>query len=126
MIINFKIFENIYPITPDLIVAVTSKNFKWVKKLIDTGFNVNCKDYMGWTPLLWAVYFENTQIIKMLIDAGADIYYKAEHNIAKTKKMVDFYDLAVDKNYYEGGYKKTIKWIEDNYPEIVNIKKYNL
>ena len=119
-----KAFERIG--SPDLIIAVKSGKPGRVKELLDAGVDPNCKDNMQWTPLLWATYSRKTLMIKMLIDAGADMHYKTVHHIRGTKKMVDFYDLAVDKQYYEGGYKVIIKWIENNYPEFVAAKKYNL
>lgn len=114
--------------SPDLIIAVKSEDPKKVKMLIDANYDVNIKDKMGWTPLIWAAYEANSEIIKMLIDAGADMHYKALHSIAGTKKMVDFYDLCVDKYNYEGYfiYLNTKEWIEKNYPEFMAAKKYNL
>ena len=128
MITNYKIFETIT--SPDLIMAVKSNKSIKVKTLINAGLDVNCTDNMEWTPLLWAVYMKNTTMIKMLIDAGADMHYKAYHYIKGTKDLVDFYDLAVAKEYHEGtysfNYKGVITWIEKNYPEFVAAKKYNL
>ena len=126
-----KMFEQWYfaPIDArEMIESVKSEKIQKVKELINSGHDVNCKDYMQWTPLLWATYSKNIPMIKLLINSGADIHYKALHHISGTKKMVDFYDLAVDKNYYKnnGSYNKVIKWIEENYPEFVAAKKYNL
>ena len=130
MIIKFKIFEKEWYSAPrdarDMINGVKLDSVKIVKDLINSGHDVNCKDYMQWTPLLWATYSKNIPMIKLLIDSGADIHYKAFHHIHQTKKMVDFYDLAVDKERYQGGYTKVIEWIEENYPEFVAAKKYNL
>jgi hypothetical protein len=125
MITNFKIFENHYE---NLIHAVKSEKIKNVRQLIDSNFDVNFKDGMGWTPLLWSTYLINKRMIKLLIDSGADMSYKALHYINKTKKMVDFYDLCVDKYKYEKDrrYKYLMMWIEDNYPEFVASKKYNI
>lgn len=125
---HIKTFETIG--SPDLIIAVKSGKLENVKMLLDiakinvhTTFNVdvNCTDRMGWTPLLWATYYKNRDMIKMLINAGAEMDYKALHHIGGTKRMVDFYDLSVDKDYT-----KLSKWIEKEYPEFVAAKKYNL
>ena len=104
--------------SPDLIIAVKSGKLENVKKLLNINLDVNCKDIMGWTPLLWATYNENKDMIKLLINSGSDMYYKALHHIGGTKRMVDFYDLAIDKDYT-----KLSKWIAKNYPVFVSEKK---
>lgn len=111
-----------------LIDAVKNGKLSQVKDLLDKGSDINEKDGMGWTPLLWAAYCNHIHMIKFLIDNGADMTYKALHHLRGTKKMVDFYDLVVDKRVIGGerGYKKVQKWIEENYPEFVAAKKYNL
>ena len=116
---HLKTFEQIG--SPDLIIAVKSGNLRKLKKLLNIDLAINCTDNMGWTPLLWAVYYENIDMIKLLINSGADMNYKALHHIGGTKRMVDFYDLSIDK-----GYKKLSKWIEKAYPDFVATKKYNL
>ena len=122
---HLKLFEEIG--SPDLIIAVKAEKPSYVKLMLDHDHDPNCTDNpYKWTPLMWAAYLQNTEIMKMLIDAGADTHYKALHHIGGTKEMIDFYDLCLAKQKYEGGYKKTIKWIDDNYPEIVAVKKYNL
>lgn len=49
-----------------------------VKKLIDSGVNVNCKNNQGRTPLFECT--NNYEIFKMLIDAGANINLKDNSN----------------------------------------------
>jgi len=100
-----------------------------IKKLLDKRHDINIKCLIdGWTPLLWATYYKNIKIIKFLIDNGADMQHKALHHIRGTKRMVDFYDLVVDKIEIgdERDYKGVKKWIEKNYPKFVAAKKYNL
>lgn len=121
-----KLYDNFLKADPILILAVKNNNIEHVKMLIKSGVDVNCTDLLDWTPLLWATYRKNIIMMKMLIDAGADIHYKALHHIRGTKKMVDFYQLAIDKNYYDGGYKKVINWIEKKYPELKTSYIYNL
>jgi len=105
----------------NLIEAIKSEsNLSNIRKLIKTE-DVNYEDHMSWTPLLWATYFEKPKVIRMLIDAGANMEHKALHHIAGSRRMVDFYDLTVDKDY-----KGLQKWIEENYPEFIVAKKYNV
>ncbi len=37
---------------------------------------MNAKSYNGWTALMFAAYFGNSDITDMLIKAGADIHIK--------------------------------------------------
>ena len=55
-------------------------NRKVIRKLISMGADVNCMDHSGWTPLM--VLAENclTDIMKELIDAGADKTIKYKNN----------------------------------------------
>ena len=129
LITKFKIFENnFWKISRELLLS-SSKNVRKIKQLIDLGADVNIEyDSYGWTPLLWATYYRQISIMKLLIDNGADINHKGLHHISGTKKMVDFYDLAKDKLKYDNdeNYRRVVKWIEENYPEFVMAKRYNL
>ncbi|MGM0368830.1 MAG: ankyrin repeat domain-containing protein [Bacillota bacterium] len=58
---------------PSLIETVKNKNEKQVKKMIDSGANVNIKNQGGEFPLLIAVQNNNKKIAKLLVEAGADI-----------------------------------------------------
>lgn len=52
-------------------------DFSTVKYLIEKkGANINCTDVNGYTPLMHAVIGGQLQIIKYLIEAGADIDIK--------------------------------------------------
>lgn len=45
-----------------------------VKYVLDLGFDINDKDNNGWTPLCYASrYSENVEIIKLLLESGADV-----------------------------------------------------
>jgi ankyrin repeat protein len=55
-----------------LIVAVTNKDFKSVKLLIEHKANVNGRDWFNTTPLMYAANGGNVEIVKYLIQKGAD------------------------------------------------------
>jgi Ankyrin repeats (3 copies)/Ankyrin repeat len=59
----------------DLWFKVVKKNdIKWVKMLIKSGINLNIKyKFYGWTALHYAVEFGKLDIVKALINAGADL-----------------------------------------------------
>ena len=69
-------------------------------------------DKAGWTttgtPLI------EMEIIRELIDAGADMFFKNGND-------KDFYDILKIKNN-----KKVMEQVEEEYPEFVAAKKYNL
>ena len=47
-----------------------------VQAMLDSGADVNAKDKDGWTPLLWAAYNGNAEVISVLLQAGADVNAK--------------------------------------------------
>jgi hypothetical protein len=54
-----------------------------VKSYVAKGENVNQIDSSGWTPLLWATYYNNYPIVEYLLDNGAN------PNVQSTKAMGD-------------------------------------
>ena len=46
--------------------------FNQVKKLVDDGHDVNAYDKWGWTPLMWATYYNFHKIARHLLDNGAN------------------------------------------------------
>lgn len=59
-------------ITP-LICAVMERNKKIVKLLLDRSVNMEAKDGAGWTPLNHAASNSDVEIVKLLIEHGADL-----------------------------------------------------
>ncbi|KAF8777205.1 tonsoku-like protein [Argiope bruennichi] len=54
-------------------LACIDKKFSTVKKLIESGHEVNVRDNCGWTPLHEAVNHDAPEIVEYLLDHGADI-----------------------------------------------------
>ncbi|MBL7186240.1 MAG: right-handed parallel beta-helix repeat-containing protein [Phycisphaerae bacterium] len=52
--------------------AVRDHDIKKINKLIAAGEGINDKDWLGYTPLRWAVYFGYPDLIELLISKGAD------------------------------------------------------
>jgi len=65
-----------------------------VEFLIKAGVDVDTKTSGGYTPLLIAAGRGRTRIVKMLLDAGADVNARGESNRSA-------YDLACDRDYAE-------------------------
>ena len=43
-----------------------------INELLDAGRDINAKDWLGYTPLHWAVYFGYPDLIELLVSKGAD------------------------------------------------------
>lgn len=55
--------------------AVNNGKVKIVKKYLDQGVNVNEK-YFAWSPLQMAAIKGQLEVVKMLVEKGADLEYK--------------------------------------------------
>lgn len=56
----------------DLIEAVKSGHKDSVREAIEAGAEVNQQDKQGWTPLNWAAGKGDLEIVKLLLERGAD------------------------------------------------------
>lgn len=57
---------------PDLIKAATKGKLERAKELIDKGEKINEADANGWTPLMWAAYYQHLPVLDLLLEKGAD------------------------------------------------------
>ena len=100
-----------------LLVYSKKGDLSGVKQSIKNGANVNCKDNDGWTPLHWSSYNGHLNVVKYLIEHGADWFIKNDDN----KYFIDYLS---DKN------KNIIKKLYiDKYKEYqmrIEMDKYNL
>uniref|UniRef100_A0A3Q4BHV7 Uncharacterized protein n=1 Tax=Mola mola TaxID=94237 RepID=A0A3Q4BHV7_MOLML len=49
-------------------------NLEIVNMLLETGqVDVNAQDSGGWTPIIWAAEHKHIQVIKVLLNRGADV-----------------------------------------------------
>ena len=48
--------------------------------LLDAGADINAKDSMGRTALMWAVFTENEKAVSLLLKRGADVTVTAKNN----------------------------------------------
>jgi len=51
-------------------------SFEQIKQLITQDINLNSLDSNGFAPLHWAIHYNQYEIVKLLIENGADIYLK--------------------------------------------------
>ena len=57
----------------DLLTAVKHDDVAGVKEALARGTDVDVTDYIGQTPLMWAVWQSNLFVVRTLIAAGADV-----------------------------------------------------
>ncbi len=81
--------------TPELLEAVTAGDVGTVEQLIDEEQSVNVKHPLdGYTPLHEAARMGYTDVIQVLLDAGADVYLQDKNNATAL-------DIAIEKRYVE-------------------------
>jgi len=55
--------------------AVAMRSAGLVKILLDKGIDIEARDFIGCTPLMYAAKSGSTEMVEMLLDAGAEIEY---------------------------------------------------
>ncbi len=65
-----------------------------VKTLLDRGVNANTKDPDGRTPLTEAAYYGYTEIARLLLDHGADVFAKKIHGETVSDMAAGHKDIA--------------------------------
>jgi ankyrin repeat protein len=72
VLINFSGIANANDMSRDLILASMKGDVEKVKSLLDSGADVNAKDQRGWSALLWAMRAGHQNVVKVLLDRGAE------------------------------------------------------
>lgn len=57
----------------NVIEAAKSEDFRALEGLLANGAHVNEQDELGWTPLCWAAGRGDAEMIKVLLEHGADV-----------------------------------------------------
>lgn len=60
----------------ELIQSVKNGSIKDINNLLSKGFDIDSSDADGMTPLLHACELQNFDIMKLLVDFGADVNHK--------------------------------------------------
>jgi ankyrin repeat protein len=108
MIIYFLIIKNRKVTTEDLFEASQDGNLNNVMKILDSyNFNINSQNESGWTSLMFAAALGHEDIVKYLIDKGADANIKNKDN--KTASMI-----IEEKNF---PYNKILEYLKTNKKE---------
>ena len=65
-----------------------------VKEFLDRGVNANTRDPDGRTPLTEAAYYGHTEIAKLLLDHGADVFARKVHGETAYDMAAGHQDIA--------------------------------
>jgi len=72
----------------NLIKAITTGNIEEVKKILEQTENLNVRDYMGISPLHYAVINNKKDIVELLLAKGADINIEDDVMDEKVTKII--------------------------------------
>ncbi|MFB0937357.1 MAG: ankyrin repeat domain-containing protein [Urechidicola sp.] len=87
-----------------------SNNLEIIKQHIEVGTNINVKDQMtGSTPLITAVVFGKTAIVKALIEAKADLSIKNNDGATALHSAAFFCHVEIVQMLVDAKADKTIK-----------------
>ncbi|XP_040269642.1 ankyrin repeat, SAM and basic leucine zipper domain-containing protein 1 [Bufo bufo] len=87
--------------------ALTSGNVKLVENLLDSGINVECGFQFGWTPLMYAASVANLEMVRVLLDRGANGNFERDNFTAlmaactaraSEENIVKCVDLLLSRN----------------------------
>jgi ankyrin repeat protein len=82
-------------ITPLMAAAATSDGpIEMARVILEKGAKVNAKDWLGWTPLMYASYNGRTDLAKLLLKKGAEV--NAKSNTGWTPLMYAAYKGHVE------------------------------
>ena len=85
----------------NLYQAIKNNDLQEVKKLINEGAALNVKNEYGNTPLHFAAYYGHTNIVRYLIEKGANIYIEnndGEIPVYVTKKL-EIVNILLEKEW---------------------------
>ncbi len=73
----------------DLIRCTIDGRIEQVKTLLDKGADVNSKNKLGNTPLMFAANIGNTELVKLFVKAGADVNAKSNNGKVAIKSPLE-------------------------------------
>lgn len=93
----------------ELFEYVKNNNIEKVKGLITGGIDLNSRDDYGWTPLNWAAGRGNLEMVRLLVESGADVLNRGydkrtPYEIALAAghgKVADYFQAVIEKSNKE-------------------------
>jgi len=74
-----------------------------INYLLDKGININCVGPYGWSPLTHALHNDNLELVKFLVNHGADIHQKTLQCTLDINILTYLLELEVDPNQMSDG-----------------------
>jgi ankyrin repeat protein/mono/diheme cytochrome c family protein len=87
------------PIAPGLVTAIRDADAQAVRKLIETGADVNGRDANGNTPLILASFYASPKCVELLLEKAADVNAANEDGVTALVRAATNYEktcLLVD------------------------------
>ncbi|MDF3047405.1 MAG: hypothetical protein K0R73_523 [Candidatus Midichloriaceae bacterium] len=75
--------------------AIKKNDLELIKKLLESGVDINCKNYFGETPLIALIPKFNEEIFEFLLENGADINAKSHNGETAFHKALSKYDPEI-------------------------------
>jgi hypothetical protein len=72
--------------------AAAAGDLRTIRRLADSGTNINGVDYDGWTALVWATMADEPEAVKLLLEKGADV------NVADKLRRTPLYWASMEGN----------------------------
>ena len=91
-----------------LIDAVKSGELAKVEEVLNSGANIHQQDEQGWTPLNWAAGRGDVDMVKLLLDRGADVFrvgrdQRTPYKISLAARHTDVARLLKEKEQASNG-----------------------
>ena len=72
--------KNILSDSEEFFTAVEKGDVKKAAALLEAGIDPNLQDQAGWTALHWASYGGHLEVVKYLLEKGANVNFKDANN----------------------------------------------
>ena len=91
-----------------LIDAVKTGELAKVEEVLNSGADIHQQDEQGWTPLNWAAGREDVDMVKLLLDRGADVFrvgrdQRTPYKISLAARHTDVARLLKEKEQAANG-----------------------
>ena len=91
-----------------LIDAVKTGELAKVEEVLNSGADIHQQDEQGWTPLNWAAGREDVDMVKLLLDRGADVFrvgrdQRTPYKISLAARHTDVARLLKEKEQASNG-----------------------
>ncbi len=91
-----------------------------MKTLLSKGENIKLSDSKGWTPLMWAVYYDQFNAVRFLIENGSDVNARSAKNYGSIAKDSTALIIA---SYYGNTRTAGLLLASGANPKIINTNK---